>query len=59
MIYVLRECYAFIWKGLLSLLENSDNDMAMNLIAIKKLRLSDVWDPSQASIKVALIVVFR
>ena len=29
-----------------ALLENSDNDMALNLIAINRLRLSDVWGPS-------------
>ena len=29
-------------RGTLTLLENSDNDMALNLIAIKKFRLSDV-----------------
>ena len=33
-------------KLLQALLENSDNDMALNLIAINKLRLSDVWGPS-------------
>ena len=42
----------------ISLLENSDNNMALKLIAIKKLHLSDVWGPSQTSIKVVLIVVF-
>ena len=40
------------------LLENRDNDMALDLIAIIKLRLSDVWGPSQTSIEVALIIVF-
>ena len=39
-----------------SLLENSDNDMALNLIAINKLRLSECEDPHR--LKVALIVVF-
>ena len=29
-----------------SLLENSDNDMSLNLIAINKLHLTDVWGPS-------------
>ena len=29
-----------------SLLENSNKDMALNLIAINKLRLSDVWGSS-------------
>ena len=28
------------------LLENSDNDTALKLIAINKLSLSDVWGPS-------------
>ena len=41
-----------------TLLENSDNDMAFNLIAINNLCLYDVWGFSLTSIKVAVIVVF-
>ena len=41
------------------LLENSDNGMALNLIAIKKLHLSDVCEtPHRPQLKVALLVVF-